>query len=131
MTSIPFLKGKAVMPILVSLAIASPTTASGDQSLAGRWTTQDRSSLINFAPCGTGICGTVIEGKLGPSKSDMRGKVIIRDVSQQAGGGWAGRFIGDGHDLPVTLKLMRGSSLDVKMCMMRFLCKTQHLVRTR
>jgi uncharacterized protein (DUF2147 family) len=115
----------------MSLAITSPTTASEEQSLAGRWTTQDRSAVITFAPCGTRFCGTVIEGKLGPSKSDMRGKVIIRDVSQQAGGGWAGRFIGDGHDLPVTLKLMRGSSLDVKMCMMRFLCKTQHFVRTR
>jgi uncharacterized protein (DUF2147 family) len=131
MTSIPFLKGRIVLPILISLAIASPTTASGDQSLAGRWTTQDRSAVINFAHCGTRICATVIEGKLGPSKSDMLGKVIIKDVSQQAGGGWAGRFVGDGHDLPVTLKLVRGSSLDVRMCMMRFLCKTQHLVRIR
>jgi hypothetical protein len=57
--------------------------------------------------------------------------VIIKVVSQQAGGDWVGRFVGDGHDLPVTLKLVRGSSLDVRMCMMRFLCKTQHLVRTR
>ncbi len=119
------------MTILISLAIAPPTTASEDQPLAGRWTTQDRSAVVNFASCGKRYCATVIEGKLGPSKSDMREKVIIKDVSQQEGGGWAGRFVGDGHDLPVTLKLVHGNSLDVKMCMMRFLCKTRQLVRLR
>jgi uncharacterized protein (DUF2147 family) len=72
MTSIPFLKGRIVLTFLVSLAITSPTTASEDQSLAGRWTTQDRSAVINFAPCGTRICATVIEVQLGPNALSMQ-----------------------------------------------------------
>ncbi len=120
---------RVMVTLLLTLVVAAPTVAAGTQSLLGSWSPLDRSAVISFRPCSARICGTVLEGKLGPSKSDMRGKVIMRDLAAQTNGDWVGRFVGDGHDMPVTLKLVGADRLDVKMCMMRFLCRTRHLIR--
>jgi uncharacterized protein (DUF2147 family) len=126
----PLSIAKTGLIALLSTAWAGAAQSPGT-GLDGRWSPRDRSVVINFAPCGTALCGTVVEGVLKPSTSDLRGKIVIRDLVRQPSGIWLGRYVGDGNNLAAKLKLNGTDQLDVKVCMVSFLCNTQIMFRAR
>ena len=71
--------------------IALPSAASA-QSLLGTWTRDSGASKINFAPCGSAICGTLTWLKDTTGKAKV-GQRVFTNVKETAPGKYSGTAI--------------------------------------
>src|SRR3990170_6167384 len=92
--------------LLLSLA----AQATPQASIEGQWRSPGGNSIIGVAPCGSGLCGTVIWASA-RAKKDARkatdqliGTQILTGL-QQKGDGWQGRLYIPDKNMRVTAKI--------------------------
>lgn len=87
--------------LAVSLAAARPVLAQAAPSVAGRWLTKDRSTVIDIEPCGERLCGRIVGMADWPARGeplDLHGQpecreTIIRDFRAADANLWKGDII--------------------------------------
>jgi uncharacterized protein (DUF2147 family) len=129
---------------LGALSFAASHPASAATPIAGRWVTEDKSALVDIAPCGNRLCGTIIRfltpPKGGPDPRDVNnadpakrsrrilGLAILTGFAP-AGDEWKGQIYDPRSGKTYRSVLVRtGNSLAVKGCLNIF-CKTQTWTR--
>lgn len=135
-----------VLAIGLALGTSPPPQ---DASPIGRWRTEKAAGVVEIVPCGTQLCGIVVDGaplRANPDQRDVRNDdPTLRDrrvrglrVLHGFTGGprqWKGGPLYDpdsGDSAPRgTLTLIDRDTLRVKGCLVAFLCRTQNWKRLR
>lgn len=127
----------AAPSLAISPAAAAPA-ASPAASPAGTWRNARDSVRIRVAPCGAGLCGTVVaadqraRGDAAAGGTDrLIGTQLFRDFRRGAGGVWQGTvFVPDlGQEFAGTLSLQGANTLVGTGCVLPVLCKSQTWTR--
>lgn len=109
---------------LVTIGLATPAFAA--DPLEGQWLTarddNGNFGLIQVAPCGAALCGTLIAayGSDGAQmESDNVGTNIISETVAQGGGEYRGKVYSPDRDKTYSSKLMlNGNTLSVSGCVL-------------
>jgi len=102
--------------------------------LDGRW--NGKEAVILVVPCrsSTTRCVTLDSGK-NASMAAIAGTTIVRDLAHEGPGHWRGRFVGEGKNLPATLRLMDVDHAEFRVCLVSFipfgLCEVQQFSRVK
>ncbi|WP_368187446.1 DUF2147 domain-containing protein [Aestuariibius sp. HNIBRBA575] len=114
---------KFVLSVVGAIALAGAATAD---PLEGTWrTTADdngNSGLIQVAPCGSALCGTLIRA-YGPNgaeiPSDNIGQNIISETVASGGGAYTGKVYSPDRDKTYNSRLqLSGNQLTVSGCVL-------------
>jgi uncharacterized protein (DUF2147 family) len=126
--------------ILGFAAIASivPASATAQTSLEGRW--QRGSMVIDIAPCGSKLCGTVVKAsaeqrakaKRG-SDTDLIGARLITDIERTGGNSYRARVFAADRNVHAsgTVRQVSANQLEVKGCVLGIICKSRTYTRVR
>lgn len=136
-------KSTCLLALMVVPLAASSASAGTAQSVYGRWLTDDRSGIVEIAPCGSATCGTLVR-VLDPAAPDRdinnpdparRGRSLVgtRVLAglRQAGKAWKGGQAYDpkaGRSYKASIALGSAARLDVTGCLL-FVCRTRHWQR--
>ncbi len=129
---------------LALLAAGGPASAQQKSpSVLGQWLTDDRSGIIEIAPCGSQLCGTLVK-VLDPAAPDKdvnnpdpalrnQSLVGVRILSgrQRKDGRWDDGEAYDpkaGRSYRARIALASPDRLDVTGCVL-FVCRTKHWTR--
>ena len=123
---------------LLALALATPAAAQ-TSAFAGTWRNAGDSVRIRVAPCGAGLCGTVVAAS-DKAKADaaaggtpqLVGTQLLRDFRRAPDGGWAGTVLVPdlGTEVAGTLALAGRDTLVATGCLFGTLgCKEQRWTR--
>lgn len=107
-------------------ALALTAGAAMADPLEGRWrTTADdngNSGLIEVAPCGAYLCGTLIQSydaNGAPFTSDNQGRQIISETENDGGGNYSGKVYSPDRDRTYNSRLvLSGNTLTVSGCVL-------------
>ncbi len=138
-----------MMAVLAAVALLGADVAAPPSPLIGRWRTEKRNGIVELAPCGSAICGKVLDGaplRANPDQRDVRNRdaalrarrvMGLRVLEGFTGGPrtWTGGPMydpdtGDGASSGY-LTLLNPDTLQVKGCIVAFLCRTQTWTRIR
>ena len=118
------------LTLLVALAAAQ---AAPQASIEGRWRSPGGNSIIEIAPCGANLCGTVAWASA-RAKQDARkatdqlvGTQLLTGLQQGRDGRWQGRLFIPDKNLRVTAKiqLVGPAQLKVSGCALgKSMCKS-------
>jgi uncharacterized protein (DUF2147 family) len=127
------------------LAMAAMAAVSADSAL-GRWQTESRHGVVEIAPCGRSICGTLMTSdgiRANPNLTDLKnadtakrgrplkGITMLSGFSRD-GAGWSGGTIynpENGKTYTSTVTPEDANHLKVRGCIFVPLCKTQNWTR--
>lgn len=118
--------------MIPALFLALAAQAAPPASIEGRWRSPGGNSIIGVAPCGSGVCGTVIwasaKAKRDASKgtAQLIGTQILTGLEQK-GDGWQGRLFIPDKNMRVTAKIrvINQGQLKVAGCAVgKSLCKS-------
>jgi uncharacterized protein (DUF2147 family) len=114
---------------LTAMAAALTSSAAFAQStppspLAGVWVQDDGAATVRIAPCGPGLCGTMIAEKLQPGDPSQLGQIVLRDIRANGKKGWAAKYNADGSSYGTKIKQTSASAMAVKICAFAFACET-------
>jgi uncharacterized protein (DUF2147 family) len=124
------------MQALISLALSIMVAAAQDsapQTIEGRWKSPGGNSIIEIAPCGDSLCGTVAwasaQAKADASKTTAQlvGTQILSALAQDKKGNWVGKLFIPDRNMHATAKIARVSAEQLKVsgCMAgKALCKS-------
>lgn len=135
---------KYALSLSVALA-AAPLAAA--EPITGRWITDDKDAVVEIAPCGAQLCGTISRFLITPpdgiSQRDIHNKepdkrsrkllgLAVLTGFTRDGEVFRGRIYDprNGKTYRSVLRRASPSSLEVKGCLGP-LCRTYHWVRTR
>ena len=106
------------LTLLVALAAAQ---AAPQASIVGRWRSPGGNSIIEIAPCGVSLCGTVAWASA-RAKQDARkatdqlvGTQLLTGLQQRRDGRWQGRLFIPDKNLRVTAKIQVVSPQQLKV----------------
>lgn len=127
--------------LALSLALLAAPAFAAPVSPAGTWRNGSDSVRIRVAPCGRGLCGTVVSASA-KAKADaaaggtdrLVGTQLFKDFRRSEDGAWEGTvFVPDlGREVEGTLELRSASTLVVSGCLMAgFACKSQTWTRVK
>ena len=127
--------------LVLSLALLAAPAFAAPASPAGTWRNGSDSVRIRVAPCGRGLCGTVVSASA-KARADaaaggterLVGAQLFKDFRRGDDGVWAGTvFVPDlGREVEGTLELRSASTLVVSGCLMAgFACKSQTWARVK
>jgi len=113
------------------LAIAATTADPAAASIEGRWTNPDRSVIIDIAPCGGALCGTVAWANAQAQQDSHKnaphliGTQLLTGL-QLNGGTWEGKLFVPDRNLHVEAKIQSegAGQLKVSGCEIG-ICKSQ------
>jgi uncharacterized protein (DUF2147 family) len=118
--------------------IAAPAAASSKSTIEGRW--KNGPMVIQIAPCGRALCGTVVkasatqaaDAKRG-SGTDLVGARLITSIQPTGPGTYSGRvFVADRNvHADGTISQVSRNRLEVRGCMLGVICKTKTWDRVR
>lgn len=126
-----------------SLLAARHAQAQPAPSVYGRWLTDDRSGVVEVAPCGAALCGTLVRvlNPAAPARDINNPDPRLRDHPlvgtriltglKPADGHWRGGRAYDpkvGRSYRASVALGGPARLDVTGCVL-FLCQTRHWTR--
>jgi uncharacterized protein (DUF2147 family) len=118
---------------IAGLAVAAAPASGAAKSLQGRW--KNGAMQIVIAPCGRGLCGTVVKASAKQQARASRGsgtKLVgarLIDNIQPAGPGtWrANVFVADRNmNARGTIEQVGPDRLSVRGCLLAVICKTTH-----
>ena len=124
------------MPSLLPLLGLAVLSGGGNDDLAGRWISPTGNVTIAMAPCGSNgaaWCGTVVEASAEAiadtrraSGRNLIGMTLVREMKSVGANHWRGTVVIPDRKQSVrgALRLV-GSSLEVKGCAARVICKRQ------
>jgi len=126
------------MPATAMLALIAAQAAAAP-SIIGRWINPGQSVIINLAPCGNAMCGTV-EWASDKAKADARrgarqlvGTNLLTDLREKKPGLWRGKLFVPDQNLRAgaQITLVGDRQLKVAGCALAGkLCKSQLWTRT-
>lgn len=129
------------MRLLAASAVLLLLTGAQEppESIEGRWKSPGGNSIIDIAPCGASLCGTVAWASE-KAKHDSRktvdqlvGTQLLTNLAQRSQGRWQGRLFIPDKNMRVTAKLQLAApgQLKVSGCLAgRALCKSELWTRT-
>ena len=110
--------------LAAGLVLAMAGSAFAADPLEGTWRTakddNGNSGLIKVVPCGSKLCGTLVQSYDGagkPFKSPNRGRKIISETVSTGGGNYKGKVYSPDRDKTYNSKLkLSGNTLKVSGC---------------
>lgn len=141
----------AFTSILASLILAMTVCGWAEDGIEGVWLTEERDSKIEFVPCGTVLCGTVVwlqkpnDADGNPHRDinnpdpslrerEILGLTIFEGLSKtDEAGEWQGSVYNpdDGDTYKTVLTLQSDGTLEVKGCVLGgLICGTEYWTRT-
>ena len=106
-------------------------------SIEGRWRSPGGNSIIDIAPCGSELCGTVAWASE-RAKADARkatdqlvGTQLLTGLQEKKPGRWQGKLFIPDRNMRVTAKIQLAGSgqLKVSGCTAQVLCHSQNWTR--
>lgn len=129
---------KRLILTAAAFAVATPAIAAPVATPAGTWRNARDSVRIRVAPCGAGLCGTVVaadqrarDDAAAGGTDRLIGTRLFRDFRRGPGGAWQGTvFVPDlGQEFDGTLSLQGANTLIGTGCVLPGLCKSQTWTR--
>lgn len=130
---------KRFIALLAASAFAiSPALASAKSPLEGRWI--HGPMVIEIAPCGSKLCGTVVKASPTQQKKAQRGSGteligarLITDIEQAGRNTYKGRVFAADRNLYAngTVRQISHDRLEVKGCVLLVICKSRTYDRVR
>jgi uncharacterized protein (DUF2147 family) len=114
-----------------SLLLASSPLAAAD--IEGRWRSPGGNSIIEIAPCGGDLCGTVAwasdKAKKDAAKatSDLVGTQLLTGLQEKKPGRWQGKLFIPDKNMRVSAKIQLASPSQLKVsgCAAKVICSSQ------
>ena len=119
----------ATLALLAAAAVQGPS----DGSIQGRWKSPGGNSIIDIAPCGSDMCGTVAWASASAKQASAKvtdqlvGTQLLTGLQQDKDGRWVGKLFIPDKNMRVTAKiqLVSAQQLKVSGCAAgRALCKS-------
>jgi uncharacterized protein (DUF2147 family) len=116
------------MPLLLAMALLA-----SDAPIEGRWRSPGGNSIIDIAPCGAELCGTVAWAS-DKAKQDARkttdhlvGTQLLTGLEEKKPGRWQGTLFIPDRNMRATarIQLVDPHQLKVSGCFAMVLCSTQ------
>lgn len=129
---------KRLILATLAVAVAAPVSAAPAATPMGTWCNARDSVRIRVAPCGAGLCGTVVaadqrarDDAAAGGTERLVGTQLFRNFRRGAGGAWQGTvFVPDlGQEFDGTLSLQGANTLVGTGCVLPGLCKSQTWTR--
>ena len=125
--------------ILAAVGLASsPALASAKSPLEGRW--QHGPMVIEIAPCGSKLCGTVVKASATQQKkaqkgsgTELIGARLITDIEQTGQNTYRGKVFAADKNVYAngTVRQVSHDRLEVKGCVLLVICKSRSYDRVR
>lgn len=128
--------------ILASLAAitlaAAPALASAKSPIEGHW--KHGPMVIEIAPCGSKLCGTVIKASPNQQRkaqngsgTELIGARLITDIEQTGQNTYRGHVFAADRNIYAsgTIRQVSRDRLDVKGCVLLVICKSRSYERVR
>ena len=121
-----------MLPLIFVVAALAP-----DGSIEGRWRSPGGNSIIDIAPCGSDLCGTVAWASE-RAKADARkatdqlvGTQLLSGLQEKKPGRWQGKLYIPDRNMRVMAKIQLAGPQQLKVsgCAAKVLCHTQHWTR--
>ena len=114
-----------------SLLLASSPLAAAD--IEGRWRSPGGNSIIEIAPCGGDLCGTVAwasdKAKKDAAKAtnNLIGTQLLTGLQEKKPGRWQGKLFIPDKNMRVTAKIQLASPSQLKVsgCAAKVICSSQ------
>jgi uncharacterized protein (DUF2147 family) len=123
---------------LILLAMAVPVTAAAEAALDGHWKNPKGSVVVRVASCGDAYCGIVVQAS-DKAKATARkggtpnliGTRILSAMKPAGDGTFKGQVFDPKRNIhaPATIRLLGGSTLVVRGCVLSIICKEQRWTR--
>jgi uncharacterized protein (DUF2147 family) len=123
-----------LLPLLAGMAL--PATASARDPVEGVWRNRPNTLVVSIAPCGTALCGTIIqaddEAKASTRKagtSHLIGTRVLIGLRKSSAGTYSGQVFNPNLNIHAagTVTLVSPAVLLVKGCVLGgLICKQQH-----
>ena len=114
------------MPLLLALAMMP-----AEPSIEGRWRSPGGNSIIDIAPCGSDLCGTVAWAS-DKAKEDARkstdqliGTQLLTGLQERKPGRWQGKLFIPDHNMRATAKLQLVGPEQLKVSGCKIICSSQ------
>jgi uncharacterized protein (DUF2147 family) len=130
---------KRILASLAAVALAaSPALASAKSPLEGHW--KHGSMVIEIAPCGSKLCGTVLKASPTQQKkaqkgsgTDLIGARIITDIERTGPDTYRGQVFAADRNIYAngTVRQVSHDRLEVKGCILLVICKSRSYDRVR
>jgi len=103
-------------------------------AVEGWWSGPDGEISVHACRSSSNLCVTVVSGTdAAPEMAAIVGKVVVRDMVPVRQGVWSGRYVGEGKNLPATIKLRERDSAEFRVCLYSWLqfglCEVQQYRR--
>ena len=121
------------IPFLAAIGIASLAGSARAGGADGVWVRSDGMAKVQFSPCGTGSCGTIVWLKDPANSRATIGEQVFFGMGQTSPTTWTGQAHNpeDGRDYDGTMTLA-GNRLTTKGCAFGgMICKTVVWSRSR
>lgn len=134
------MKQKLAKAALVLLAAAVPVTASAQAAIEGHWKNPKGSVTVRLGPCGSAICGTVVDASAHAKETARKGGTptlvgtrILSGLRPTGDGTFKGQVFDPKRNIhaPATVRMLGPDALEVRGCALAgmFLCKEQRWTR--
>ncbi len=119
-------------------ALGTPALASAQTPIEGKW--QNGPMVVQIAPCGAKLCGTVVKASPIQQQKAMRGSGIkligsrvITDIEPTGPDIYRGHVFAADRDIHAsgTIRLVSKDELEVKGCVLGLFCKSRTYERVR
>jgi len=118
---------------VVLLVCATPSTASAQMTLEGKWANPKHSVIVHVAPCGSALCGTVSWASANNrEKGTTPGMRVLSDLRPAGDGIYKGSAYEPKRDIhgSATVRQAGPNVMVVKGCAMwGLICKEQRWTR--
>lgn len=136
------------MAATVAALTGAAEASARPEDAIGRWATPSKHGIVEIAPCGSGVCGRLVESDSIRTNPDMRDAknsdparrtrllkgLMLLDGFHRGKDGWDGGTIynpEDGGTYHATITLSGADTLNLKGCIVWPLCKSQTWQRIR
>ena len=130
---------KTILATIAAIGLAAaPAVASAKSPIEGRW--KKGNLVIQIAPCGGNLCGTVVRASAKQkakaergSGTDLIGARVIKDIDRTGPNTYrASVFLPDRNvHARGTIRQVSPNALAVKGCVLGVICKSQSWQRVR
>jgi uncharacterized protein (DUF2147 family) len=105
----------------LALLAAAVAQAPSEPSIEGRWKSPGGNSIIDIAPCGSNMCGTVAWASASAKQASAKvtdqlvGTQLLTDLQQDNDGRWRGKLFIPDKNMRVTAKIQLVSAAQLKV----------------
>lgn len=129
---------RQIVALCSLLALAAPAAASAREPIEGQW--KYGPMVIDIAPCGPHLCGTVV--KASPTQqakaergsgTHLIGSRLITDIERTGPDSYTGSVFAADRNIHAsgTVRLVSDDRLEVKGCLLAVICRSRTYIRVR